>query len=139
MFRNPDEASLKKLLQDVRTIAIVGASPKPERPSHYIGEFLKASGYRVIPIHPAAETIFGEKVYPSLSAVPATEKIDLANFYINAARVGPMVDEAIGLGIPAIWMQDNVDDEAAAERARQAGATVVMDDCIYRRYRQLMV
>ena len=137
MFRNPDEATLKKLLQDVRTIAIVGASPKPERPSHYIGEFLKARGYRVIPIHPAAETIFGEKVYPSLSAVP--EKIDLANFYINAARVGPMVDEAIELGIPAIWMQDNVDDETAAGRAQSAGATVVMDDCIYRRYRQLMV
>ncbi|MCL2657868.1 MAG: CoA-binding protein [Betaproteobacteria bacterium] len=136
MFRNPDEAALKALLQKVHTIAIVGASPKPERPSHYIAKFLQEHGCRIIPIHPAAETLFGEKTYPSLSAVP--ERIDLADFFINAERVGPMVDEAVRLGIPAIWMQDDVIDEAAAQRARDAGATVVMDDCIFRRWKQLM-
>ncbi len=136
MFQNPDEAAVRALLKKVRTIAIVGASPKPERPSHYIGEFLQQKGYRIIPIHPAIDTLFGEKAYPSLSDVP--EAIDLADFYINADRVGPMIDEAVKLGIPAIWMQDNVVDEAAAQRAQGAGATVVMDDCIYRRYRQLM-
>jgi len=135
MFKNPDIEVLRAALSSVKTIAIVGASPKPERPSHYIGAFLKQQGYRVIPIHPAAEEIFGEKVYKRLSDVP--DKIDLADFYINAARVGPMVDEAVALGIPFIWMQDHVVDEAAAQRARDAGATVVMDDCIYRRWRQL--
>lgn len=135
MFKNPDLAALRAALGSVKTIAIVGASPNAERPSHHIGAFLKQQGYRVIPIHPAAQEIFGEKVYPSLSAVP--DKIDLADFYINAARVGPMVDEALALGIPFIWMQDHVLDEAAAQRARDAGATVVMDDCIYRRWRQL--
>ncbi len=137
MFSNPDEDSLRKLLQDVRTIAIVGASPNPERPSHYIGEFLKARGYRVIPVHPAIATLFGETAYPTLSAVP--ERIELANFYINSARVGPLVDEAVQLGIGAIWIQDHVEDEAAAERASQAGAKVVMNDCIYRRHRQLII
>lgn len=135
MFKNPDTNALRAALGKVKTIAIVGASPKPERPSHYIGAFLKQQGYRVIPIHPVAAEIFGEKVYKRLSDVP--EKIDLADFYINAARVGPMVDEAVALGIPFIWMQDHVVDEAAAQRARDAGATVVMDDCIYRRWRQL--
>lgn len=135
MFKNPDTNALRAALGKVKTIAIVGASPKPERPSHYIGAFLKQQGYRVIPIHPVAAEIFGEKVYKRLSDVP--EKIDLADFYINAERVGPMVDEAVALGIPFIWMQDHVVDEAAAQRARDAGATVVMDDCIYRRWRQL--
>lgn len=135
MFKNPDLDTLRGAIAKVRTVAIVGASPKAERPSHYIGLFLKQQGLRVIPIHPAASELFGEKAYPSLSAVP--EKIDLADFYINAARVGPLVDEAVALGVPFIWMQDDVTDEAAAQRAREAGATVVMDDCIYRRWRQL--
>ncbi|MCX9155390.1 CoA-binding protein [Niveibacterium sp. 24ML] len=135
MFKNPDLDTLRAAIAKVKTVAIVGASPKAERPSHYIGQFLKQQGLRVIPIHPAASELFGEKAYPSLSAVP--EKIDLADFYINAERVGPLVDEAVALGIPFIWMQDHVVDEAAAQRAREAGATVVMDDCIYRRWRQL--
>lgn len=136
MFRNPDPDTLRALLAGLRTVAIVGASPKPERPSHAIGRFLQAQGLRVIPIHPALDTLFGETAYRSLSAVPYP--VDLADFFINAARVGPLVDEAIGCGIPAVWLQDDVVDEAAAARARAAGLQVVMDDCILRRWRELM-
>ncbi|WP_341677367.1 CoA-binding protein [Niveibacterium sp. SC-1] len=136
MFLNPSADEIRNLLQGVRTIAIVGASPKPERPSHSIAQFFIEQGLTVVPVHPAIGELFGVTAYPSLSAIPF--KVDMADFFINADRVGPMVDEAVRLGIPNIWMQDGVIDEAAAQRARDAGHTVVMNDCSYRRWRQLM-
>lgn len=136
MFENPTPEALRVLLGEIRTVAVVGASPKPERPSYRIAKFLKEQGLRVIPIHPAIDELFGEKAYPTLSAVP--EPIDLADFFVNAERVGALVDEAIALRIPRLWLQDGVVDEAAALRAQAAGLTVVMDDCIYRRWIALM-
>ena len=136
MFKNPEVEALRTMLGDLRRIAIVGASPKPERPSHYIAKYLIAQGIEVVPVHPVIPELFGLKVYPTLSAIPG--KLDLANFFINAERVGPMVDEAIALGMPRIWLQDGVVDDAAAARAQAAGLEVVMDDCIYRRWKQLM-
>jgi len=136
MFLNPSADEIRNLLQGVRSIAIVGASPKPERPSHSIAQFFIEQGLTVVPVHPAIRELFGVTAYPSLSAIPF--KVDMADFFINADRVGPMVDEAVGLGIRNIWMQDGVIDEAAAQRARDAGHTVVMNDCSYRRWRQLM-
>lgn len=136
MFMNPSADEIRNLLQGVRSIAIVGASPKPERPSHSIAQFFIEQGLTVVPVHPAIRELFGVTAYPSLSAIPF--KVDMADFFINADRVGPMVDEAVRLGIRNIWMQDGVIDEAAAQRARDAGHTVVMNDCSYRRWRQLM-
>ena len=119
---------MRALFARAKTIAVVGLSPRPERPSHRIARRLKAWGYRVIPVRPAVSEVLGEKAYPSLAAVP--ESIDLANVFRAADEVGPVVEQCIALRIPAIWIQLGIVNEPAAERAREAGMFVVMDRCI---------
>jgi len=131
-FRNPAPDSIRDLLRKVRTIAVVGLSPNPRRPSHGVARALKQFGYRVIPVRPAVDEVLGEKAYPALSAVP--EPYDLVDVFRNPEHVAEVVDECIALGVKAIWLQDGVIDEAAAQRAVDAGITVVMDRCIYRDY-----
>lgn len=131
-FRNPDPAAIRALLKSVRTIAVVGLSPNPRRPSHGVSRSLQQFGYRVIPVRPAVDAVLGEKAYPTLSAV--AEPFDLVDVFRSPEHVAPLVDECIRLGVKALWLQDGVVDEAAAERARAAGITVVMDRCIYRDY-----
>ena len=125
------------LLARAHTIAVVGLSPRPERPSHRIARRLKEWGYRVIPVRPALHEVLGEKAYPRLADVP--EKIDLVNVFRAAGEVGPIVEQCIALGLPAIWIQQGIVNEPAAERARAAGMLVVMDRCISVDYRRLMV
>lgn len=135
-FENPPLDEIRALLERVRTIAVVGLSPKPNRPSHSVAAALQCFGYRIIPVRPAVESVLGEKAYAELRELP--EKPDLVDVFRAPEHVGPLVDECIALGIQAIWLQDGVINEAAALKARQAGLTVIMDRCIYRDYMSLM-
>ncbi|MFZ1907445.1 MAG: CoA-binding protein [Burkholderiales bacterium] len=137
MFRNPANEQIRDLLVRARTIAVVGLSPRPERPSHRIAQRLKSWGYRVVPVRPALSEVLGEKAYSRLADVPG--RIDLVNVFRAAEQVGPIVEQCIALSLPAIWIQEGIVNEPAAERARAAGMVVVMDRCISVEYRRLMV
>jgi len=128
---------MRALLARVKTIAVVGLSPKSERPSHRIARRLQEWGYRVVPVRPGISQVLGEKAYTQLAELP--EKPDLVNVFRSSDQVAKVVDECIALGLPAIWIQQGIVDEAAAERARAAGMFVVMDRCISVEYRRLMV
>ena len=136
MFSNPSGEQIRALLERVKTIAVVGLSPKPERPSHRIARRLQDWGYRIFPVRPGPAALLGEKAYARLADLP--HKPDLVNVFRSAEQVGKVVDECIALGLPAIWIQQGIVNEQAAERARAAGMFVVMDRCISVEYRQLM-
>jgi predicted CoA-binding protein len=137
VFANPAGEQMRTLLSRVKTIAVVGLSPKPERPSHRIARRLQEWGYRVVPVRPGISEVLGEKAYARLAELPV--KPDLVNVFRSSDQVGRVVDECIALGLPAIWIQQGIVDEAAAQRARAAGMFVVMDRCISVEYRRLMV
>ncbi len=120
---------LRGVLRGAKTIAMVGASPRPDRPSYRVMQFLQSRGNRVIPVNPqaAGETILGEKVYASLADIP--EAIDLVDIFRRSELVGPTVDEAIAKGGKAIWMQLGVRNDAAAAKAESQGLAVVMNRC----------
>ncbi len=120
------------LLKHSRTIAVVGLSNNPMRPSHGVSAYMQSQGYRIIPVNPEIEEALGEKAYASLRDVP--EKIDIVNIFRRPEFVEPIVDEAIGLKVPSIWMQEEVIHEKAAEKARKAGIFVVMDRCILKEH-----
>ena len=134
-FRNPSDAEIRALLERARVIAVVGLSPKSDRPSHGVARALQRFGYRVIPVRPAVASVLGEKAYPDLRAVP--EKIDLVDVFRAPEHVDAIVDECIALAVPALWLQDGVVNEPAAARAQAAGILVVMDRCVYREYLRL--
>lgn len=134
-FQNPDLDDIRRLLQQVRTIAVVGLSPRTSRPSHQVAGAMQRFGYRIIPVRPAVREVLGERAYGSLREVP--EPIDLVDVFRASEHVAGIVDTCIELGLPALWLQDGVVDSAAAMRARDAGITVIMDRCIYRDYVRL--
>lgn len=119
--------TIRQILANCRTIAVVGASSNPARASNHVASYMKAQGYRVIPVNPNEQTVIGEPAYPSLTAVPGL--IDLVNIFRKSEDVLPIVEEAIARGAKAIWMQEGVVNEAAAQLAREAGLAVVMDRC----------
>ncbi|MCH8309577.1 MAG: CoA-binding protein [Chloroflexi bacterium] len=123
-MENQDQATIQ--LTNSKTIAVVGLSPRPERPSHYVAKYLQEQGYRVIPVNPQLDNVLGEKCYPNLKSIP--ESVDMVDVFRRSSLVGPIVDEAIEIGAKYIWMQDGVIDEQAAERAESAGLGVVMDN-----------
>ena len=129
MAERTSDAEIRRILGETRTIALVGASPKPERDSHEVMAFLQHQGYRVIPVNPvcAGDTILGERVRASLAEID--EPIDLVDVFRNSEAAGPVTDEAIAAKARAVWMQLGVVNEPAAERARKAGLAVVMDRC----------
>lgn len=133
MFVNPDAQARCALLKSVKTIAVVGLSPNAARPSYGVSKAMQDFGFRVIPVHPAATEILGEKVYPSLKDIP--EKIDLVDVFRSAEFIDGVVDECLALNLKAIWIQEGIVNEAAAQRAQAGGMTVIMDRCIYRDYR----
>jgi predicted CoA-binding protein len=127
---------ITELLQRAKTIAVVGLSESPLRPSHGVAAYMQAHGYRIIPVNPDIESALGEKAYPSLRDVP--ERIDVVDIFRRSENVPPIVDEAIELKVPAIWMQETVVNEKAAAKARKAGIFVVMDRCILKEHRKRM-
>ncbi len=137
MFENPDAAARCALLKKVKIIAVVGLSPNPARPSHGVAQALQGYGFRVIPVHPSAREILGEKVYPRLADI--TEHIDLVDVFRNAEHIDGVVDECLALGLKAIWIQEGIVNEPAAAVAQAGGMTVIMDRCIYRDYRDACV
>lgn len=134
-FANPSDTELRALLAGVRRIAVVGLSPKPDRPSYRVASALQGFGYRILPVRPMAKEILGEQVYPDLASVPGP--IDLVDVFRAPEQVDEVIDAAIALKLPAVWLQDGVVNEAAALRARAAGLLVVMDRCVYRDYVRL--
>jgi predicted CoA-binding protein len=136
MFRNPPEEEMRALLSGAKTIAVVGLSPDPDRPSHRIARRLQQWGYRVVPVRPAVQEVLGEKAYARLADV--TVKIDLVDVFRAADQLDPVVDECIALGLPVLWIQEGIVNEPAAARALAAGIKVVMDRCISVEYRKLM-
>jgi uncharacterized protein len=129
----PKTDPITELLKRSKTIAVVGLSNSPLRPSHGVAAYMQTQGYRIIPVNPRIDESLGQKSYPSLLDVPG--KIDIINVFRRPEYVGEIVDQAIQLKVPAIWMQEDVINEAAADRARQAGIFVVMDRCILKEHR----
>ncbi len=125
---------IAELLKRARTIAVVGLSCNPLRPSYGVSAYMQIHGYRIIPINPQIEECLGEKAYTSLVEVP--ESIDIVNIFRRPEFVEEIVDHAIQLKVPAIWMQEGVIHEKAAEKARLAGILVVMDRCILKEHHE---
>lgn len=119
---------LSELFRSTKTIAVVGLSCNPLRPSHGVSAYMQSQGYRIVPVNPQIDSCLGEQAYAFLRDVP--EKIDIVNIFRRSEFVEEVVDQAISLNVPAIWMQKGVIDEKAAEKARRAGILVVMDRCI---------
>lgn len=124
---------LGSLLKRSKNIAVVGLSDSPLRPSYGVSAYMQSHGYKIIPVNPAIRGALGEKAVPTLADVQ--EKIDIVDVFRRPEHVAAVVDEAIRLKVPAIWLQEGVVDEAAAERARKAGIQVVMDRCILKEHR----
>ncbi|HTC95207.1 MAG TPA: CoA-binding protein [Terriglobales bacterium] len=125
--------AIVELLQSARNIAVVGLSSSPLRPSHGVAAYMQSHGYKIIPVNPEITHALGETAYPSLLDVP--EKIDIVDIFRRSENVPPVVDQAIQLKVRAIWMQEGVVHDQAAEKARRAGIFVVMDRCILKEHR----
>jgi uncharacterized protein len=117
------------ILNKYKTIAVVGLSSDPERPSHGVAEYLQAAGYRIIPVNPNEKEVLGEKSYARLEDVPG--KIEIVDIFRRVEEVPPVVESAMGVGAKVVWMQLGIEDEKAAEKARAAGMTVVEDACMF--------
>jgi len=129
-----ESVKIANLLRNARTIAVVGLSDDPMRTSYDVSDYMQSQGYRIIPVNPLIRQSLGEKAYPTLSDVP--EKIDVVNVFRRPEFVPEVVEEAIRLKVPAIWLQEGVIHEQAAQKAREAGIFVVMDRCILKEHRR---
>jgi hypothetical protein len=130
---SPQTDPITELLKQAKTIAVVGLSNDPMRPSYGVTAYMQSQGYRIIPVNPRIKSSLGEKAYASLLDVP--EKIDIVNIFRRPEFVEEVVDQAIQLKIPAVWMQEDVVHEGAAEKARRAGIFVTMNRCILKDHR----
>jgi hypothetical protein len=133
-FENPSAEERCALLKRVKTIAVVGLSPNPARPSHGVARAMQGYGYTIIPVHPTARRILGATAYPRLADV--TVSIDLVNVFRRAEHIDDVVDDCLKLNLKNLWIQEGIVNEPAALRARSKGIWVVMDCCIYREYTQ---
>ena len=127
-----NKETIKQILSECKTIAVVGLSSSPFRPSNGVAAFMQKKGYKIIPVNPNETLVLGEKAYTSLSDVP--EKIELVDIFRRSDEAGAAVDEAIKIGAKAVWLQEGVIDEKAAKRAKDAGLLVVMDRCWLKDY-----
>ena len=125
---------IRKIFQ-MKTIAVVGMSPKPERPSHYVAIYMKEHGYNIIPVNPGHNEIVGMRSYPSLQDIP--KPIDVVDVFRRSEYVLPIAESAVAVRSKALWLQDGVINEDGAELAKNAGLLVVMDDCMLRQHRQI--
>jgi predicted CoA-binding protein len=136
MFQNPSADEIRALLREVKTIAVLGLSDNPARPSYHVAQALQGFGYRIIPVRPAQTEVLGEQAYASLADLPETP--DLVDVFRAPRHVPGIVDECIAKGVKRLWLQEGVVNETAAGKARAEGMTVVMDRCIYKEYVALM-
>ena len=133
-----DPEAIRAALESAATIAVVGCSPNPLRPSNEIARYLKEeAGYRIVPVNPHFSEVLGERCYPSLSAVPSDVRIDIVDVFRRSEHVAPLADEAIARGVPFFFMQLGIEDAAAARRLEEAGAGVAMNRCIFIEHRRL--
>lgn len=128
--RYQDAAVIRRILRETKTVAMVGLSPKSERPSHFVGSYLNYEGYRVIPVNPVADVIFGERAYPDLLSIPSDIQVDLVNVFRRPEECLEIAQQAIEIGAKALWLQLRVVNLEAAELAAAAGLTVIMDRCV---------
>jgi|SRR5579863_2500878 len=136
MFANPSSAQIAQLLRSARIIAVVGLSADRTRPSHGVARALQRFGYRVIPVNPAAESILGEPAVASLEQLAEVlapdEQVDIVDVFRRSEHVAGILEQCLHLKLPALWLQEGVIDEAAAQRAVRAGIFTVMDRCIFK-------
>jgi predicted CoA-binding protein len=133
MFENPVKSEIDAFLRRIRTIAILGLSETAGRPSHTVAKALQRFGYRIIPVNPAATEVLGERAWPDLeSAIKGAGPLDVVDVFRRPEHVAGIVADAIRLGVPALWFQEGVIDEAAAQKARDAGIFTVMNRCMFR-------
>ena len=129
------DEDIAQILNSYRTIAIVGLSNNPDKPSYGVAEYLKAKGYKIIPVNPAVEEIQGEKSYPNLAAIP--EPVEIVDIFRRSEDIPPIVDAAIQVGAKVVWMQLGIENEPSASKARQAGLKVVMNRCMKREHQAI--
>ncbi len=134
-FANPGPEEICESLRAVRTIAVVGLSPNPGRPSFGVAQALQSHGYRIVPVRPLVKEVLGEAAYPDLESIPFS--VDIVDVFRTPEHVPGIVESCIKLGVRRLWLQDGVIHEEAAERARKAGIWVVMDRCMWRDYSRL--
>jgi predicted CoA-binding protein len=133
MFDNPAKPEIESLLKRARTIAVLGLSETPGKPSHHVAERLRQFGYRIVPVNPVAREILGERAWPDLeSALKGAGPVDIVDVFRRPEHVAAIVDDAIRLKVPALWLQEGVIDAAAAAKARDAGIFTVMDRCLFK-------
>jgi len=128
MNKYQDSQVIEKILSNSKTIAVVGLSDKPDRPSYGVSNYLIRNGYKIIPVNPAIKGVFGINSYPDLLSIP--DSIDLVDIFRRSEDVGPIVEQAIAAGAAAVWMQEGVINPEAADKAGEAGLDIVMDLCI---------
>jgi predicted CoA-binding protein len=133
MFDNPSKTEIEAFLKRIRSIAILGLSESPGKPSHHVAEELQKFGYRIVPVNPTAQSILGERAWADLeSALAGAGPVDVVDVFRRPEHVAAIVDECIRLRVPALWLQEGVVDVAAAAKARAAGLFVVMDRCMFK-------
>jgi predicted CoA-binding protein len=129
---------IKNILSTYKTVAVVGISPKEDRPSHIVASYLKSKGYRIIPIRPDGDILLGEKIYPSLQEIPREIEVDIVDIFRKSEDVLPVVKEAIQRRAKVVWMQEGIVNSEAAAKAELAGLKVVMDRCIKKEHQKLL-
>ena len=134
-FVNPDDDVLRALFDRVKTIAVVGLSPQPARPSYRVAQAMQRYGYRIVPVRPRVDEVLGEKAYASLADIPF--RVDLVDVFRAAEHVPAIVAQCLALHLPTIWIQEGIVAEEAAQHAQAGGMTVVMDRCILKDYVRL--
>jgi hypothetical protein len=134
-FSNPDDATLRALFDRIRTIAVVGLSPKPARPSHRVAQAMQRYGFRIVPVRPLVDSVLGEKAYATLAEIPFP--VDLVDVFRAAELLPAIVEQCLALHLPSIWIQEGIVADAAAHRAQAGGMTVVMDRCLLKEYVRL--
>ena len=132
------DEEIKDTLNRSETVAVVGISPKEDRPSYIVAAYLKSKGYRIIPVRPEGEEILGERVYTSLMQIPKEIEIDVVDIFRKSEDVPPIVDEAIQRKAKVVWMQEGIINKEAGTKAEKAGLKVVMDRCMKKEYQRLV-
>jgi predicted CoA-binding protein len=134
-FSNPDDAALRELFGRIKTIAVVGLSPQPARPSYRVAQAMQRFGFRIVPVRPLVDSVLGEKAYATLADIPF--KLDLVDVFRAAEHLPAIVEQCLALHLPSIWIQEGIVHDAAAQRAQAGGMTVVMDRCLLKEYVRL--